>query len=94
MQSCSPKDSRLTSGRVSSLFRSNTLVESVVPSFADSTIAITRTETITDDLSGSDVVQRIDRTYQICDFWNFGQPQLDSNNATLIIHSGTKGFAC
>ncbi len=94
MQSCSPKDSRLTSWHVSNLFRSNTLVESVVPGFADSTIAMTGTETINDDLSGSDVVQRIDRTYHIGDFWNLGQPQLDSNNATLIIHSGTKGFAC
>ena len=69
-------------------------MESVVPGFADNAIATTGTENITYDLSGSDVVQRIDRAYQIGEFWYFARPQLDSNNAIVVVHGGVKGFAC
>ena len=52
--------------------------------------------TISYDLSGNvgDIVQRIDKSYSLSEFWYFGRPQLDPVNASIVTRSGSDGFSC
>lgn len=79
-----------------SVYRSQTLEESITPGFADNTIATAGTQTISYDLSGnlSSIVQRIDREYMISEYWYFGRAQLQPMNVSLVVRSGSDGYAC
>ena len=80
--------------RIFSLFRSHTLEESVVPGFADNAIATTGKETLTYDLTASDIVQRVDREYSLDWIWQFARPLLEPTDASIVVHGGSKGYAC
>lgn len=78
------------------MYRANTLVESNVPNIADTAIAIGGTQSISYDLSGDigDIVQRVDRQYQIGDFWQFARPLLAGNDVSIVTRGGKDGYSC
>jgi hypothetical protein len=85
-----------TTPSFASLYRTQTLEESITPGFADNTIATAGTQTMSYDLSGdlSSIVQRIDRAYMIGEYWYFGRSQLEPMNVSLVSHSGPQGYGC
>lgn len=79
-----------------SVYRTQTLEESITPGFADNTIATAGSQTISYDLSGSlsDISQRIDRAYMISEYWYFGRAQLQPMNVSLVVRGGPQGYGC
>lgn len=79
-----------------SLYRTQSLEESVTPGFADNTIATAGFQTISYNLSGGleDIVQRIDRQYMISEYWYFGRPNLEPMNASIVTRGGSNGYSC
>lgn len=53
-------------------------------------------ETVSYDLSNAlaPVAQRIDRVYNIGNFFNFARPGLEPTNMSLVVHGGEDGYAC
>ena len=70
--------------------------ESKTPGFADVAVATAGSETVSYDLSNvsSSVIQRIDRTYNIGNFFNFARPGLEATNMSLVVRGGGDGYAC
>lgn len=71
-------------------------MESTVPGIADISIATAGTQSISYDLSGhvGDIVQRLDRQYQISELWVFGRPELEGNNVSIVTRGGEDGYSC
>lgn len=78
------------------MYRTNTLEESSQPGLADTSIASAGTQSISYDLSGRgvDIVQRIDRQYQIGERWLFGRARLEGNDVSLVTRGGKDGYSC
>ena len=79
--------------RLHSLYRSQTLMESVTPGYADNTIATTGLQNISYDLSGnlSELRRRDDRVYSLSEYWYFGKPTLAEQNVSLVT---TSDYSC
>lgn len=71
-------------------------MESTVPGIADTSIATAGTQSISYDLSGGlgDIIQRLDRQYQISELWVFGRPLLEGNNVSIVTRGGKDGYSC
>lgn len=71
-------------------------MESYVPSVADTEIASGGTQSISYDLSGDigDIVQRVDRQYQIGEFFTFARPLLEDNDVSIVTRGGKDGYSC
>ena len=72
-----------------SLYRSQSLMESVTPGYADNTIITAGNATISYDLSGdlSDIRRRDDRQYYLSEYWYFGKPTLPPLDVSLVTRS-------
>jgi hypothetical protein len=79
-----------------SLYRTQSLEESQGPGHPDTSVASSGSETIFYDFSqdSSDIVQRIDKTYTLGNFWNFARPNLEPVDVSLVVHGGSAGYAC
>lgn len=40
------------------------------------------------------MVQRIDKTYTLGNFWNFARPNLDPVDVSIVVHGGSAGYGC
>ena len=71
-------------------------MESNLPSIADTAIVIDGTQSISYDLSGDigDIVQRVDRQYQIGEFFQFARPLLAGNDVSIVTRGGKDGYSC
>ena len=71
-------------------------MESFTPGFADRSIATTGAQTIHYTFSGpvNQTMQRIDRHYEIDEYWDFGRPLDNPMNVSLITRIGLDGFSC
>lgn len=69
------------------------LRESWTPGIADTAISTAGQQTVSYDLSDASVIkQRIDRTNKLGDYWTFYRPQLDGDDASMVVRSGTDGL--
>lgn len=71
-------------------------MESNVPYIADTQVAIDGTQSISYDLSGDigDIVQRVDRQYQIGELFQFARPLLAGNDVSIVTRGGKDGYSC
>ena len=66
-----------------------------MPGVADTAVSSTGEQTISYDLRHvSTVLQRTDRNNAIGDYWTFYRPHLGGVDASIVVKSGSDGFAC
>lgn len=66
-----------------------------MPGSADTAISTAGQQTISYDFHDlHNIVQRIDRTNELGDYWTFSRPELDPIDATLVVRGGPDGYAC
>ncbi len=76
-----------------SIYRSNTLMQSVTPGYANTAVATAGNATISYDLSGDlmDIRRRDDRQYYLSEFWIVAQPTLPPRDVSLVTRNN---FSC
>ena len=66
-----------------------------MPGSADTAIATTGKQTMSYDFRDPiNIVQRIDRTSELGDYWTFYRSHLEPIDATIVVKGGSDGFAC